>query len=116
MSQLRRRSDFLVATEYGRNSESTVPGGADKSRAEEKHPRGPGARSQRTQPAHAASAKVNVAVQANVNVDLTQIAERVIKRFDHKPELKARIAQALMKMNKLPAAVRADDCASRGRE
>jgi hypothetical protein len=44
---------------------------------------------------HTAGAQVNVAVQTNVNVDLTQIAERLIKRFDHKPELKARIAQAL---------------------
>ena len=39
-------------------------------------------------------AQVNVAVQTNVSVDLSQIAERVIKRFDHEPELKARIAQS----------------------
>jgi hypothetical protein len=44
-------------------------------------------------------AQVNVAVQTNVNLDLTQIAERVIKRFDHEPELKARIAQALLEVN-----------------
>ena len=48
---------------------------------------------------HTAGAQVNVAVQTNVNVDLTQIAERLIKHFDHEPELKARIAQALMEMD-----------------
>ena len=30
-----------------------------------------------------AGAQVNVAVQTNVNVELTQIAERLIKHFDH---------------------------------
>jgi hypothetical protein len=48
---------------------------------------------------HTAGAQVNVAVQTNVNVDLTQIAERLIKRFDHEPELKARIAQALVEID-----------------
>jgi prefoldin subunit 5 len=43
--------------------------------------------------------QVNVAVQTNVNVDLKQIAERVILRFDHEPELKARIAQALLELD-----------------
>ena len=43
--------------------------------------------------------QVNVAVQTNINLDLTQIAERVLKRFDHEPELKARIAQALLEVN-----------------
>jgi hypothetical protein len=43
--------------------------------------------------------QVNVAVQTNVNVDLSQIAERVIKRFDHEPELKTRIAQALLEVD-----------------
>ena len=43
--------------------------------------------------------QVNVAVQTNVNLDLTLIVERVIKRFDHEPELKARIAQALLEAN-----------------
>jgi hypothetical protein len=42
---------------------------------------------------------VNVAVQTNVNVDLSRIAERVIERFDHEPELKARIAQALLEID-----------------
>jgi hypothetical protein len=45
-----------------------------------------------------AGTQVNVAVQTNVQLDLTQIAERVIKNFDHEPELKARIAQTLLGM------------------
>jgi hypothetical protein len=45
-----------------------------------------------------AGAQVNIAVQTNVQLDLTQIAERVIKQFDHEPEIKARIAQALLGM------------------
>ena len=44
---------------------------------------------------HTGGAQVNVAVQTNVNVNVAQIAERLIKHFDHEPELKARIAQAL---------------------
>jgi hypothetical protein len=48
---------------------------------------------------HTAGAQVNVAVQTNVNVDVTQIVERLIKHFDHEPELKARIAQALAEMD-----------------
>ena len=43
--------------------------------------------------------QVNVAVQTNVNLDLTLIVERVLKRFDHEPELKARIARALLEIN-----------------
>jgi carbon monoxide dehydrogenase subunit G len=43
-----------------------------------------------------ASTQVNVAVQTNVNVGAMQIAERLIQKFDHEPELKARIAQALV--------------------
>ena len=43
--------------------------------------------------------QVNVAVQTNVNVGLTQITERLIKHFDHEPELKARIAQALVEID-----------------
>ena len=46
-----------------------------------------------------ASTQVNVAVQTNVNVDATQIAERLIQKFDHEPELKARIAQALLEVD-----------------
>jgi hypothetical protein len=43
--------------------------------------------------------QVNVAVQTNVNLDLTLIVERVLKCFDHEPELKARIARALLEVN-----------------
>ena len=42
--------------------------------------------------------QVNVAVQTNINLNLTQIAERVIHKFDHEPELKARIAHALLEI------------------
>jgi hypothetical protein len=43
--------------------------------------------------------QVNVAVQTNVNVELTQITERLIRHFDHEPELKERIAQALLEID-----------------
>jgi hypothetical protein len=43
--------------------------------------------------------QVNVAVQTNFNLDLRQIVERVTKRFDQEPELKARIAQAFLEVN-----------------
>jgi len=49
-------------------------------------------------------AQVNVAVQTNINLNLTQIAERVIEKFDHEPELKARIAQALLEIDNEPTA------------
>ena len=48
---------------------------------------------------HTGGPQVNVAVQTNVNVNLAQVAERLIKQFDHEPELKARIAQALMEVD-----------------
>jgi hypothetical protein len=44
-------------------------------------------------------AQVNVAVQTNVNFDFRQIAERVILKFDHEPEIKARVAQALLEVD-----------------
>ena len=44
----------------------------------------------------AGSTQVNVAVQTNVNIELTLVAERLIKHFDRDPDLKARIAQALL--------------------
>jgi hypothetical protein len=47
----------------------------------------------------AGSTAVNVAVQTNVGLDLTNLAERLISRFDHEPDLKARIAQALMEID-----------------
>jgi hypothetical protein len=40
--------------------------------------------------------QINVAVQTNVTVDTRTVAERLIKHFDHEPEIKARIAQALL--------------------
>jgi hypothetical protein len=43
--------------------------------------------------------QVNVAVQTNVHVELAAIADRVIKKFDHEPEIKARIAQALWEVD-----------------
>jgi hypothetical protein len=46
-----------------------------------------------------ASTQVNVAVQNNVNVGAMQIAEWVLQEFDHEPELKKRIAQALLKVD-----------------
>jgi hypothetical protein len=46
-----------------------------------------------------ASTQVNVAVQTNVNVGAKEIAERLIQQFDHEPELKARIAQALLEVD-----------------
>jgi hypothetical protein len=49
-------------------------------------------------------AQVNVAVQTNVQFDLAPIAERVIQKFDGEPELKARIAQALLEIDDEQAA------------
>jgi hypothetical protein len=46
-----------------------------------------------------AAAQVNVAVQTNVSIDVDQIAQRLIKQFDHEPALKARIAQALIRID-----------------
>jgi hypothetical protein len=46
-----------------------------------------------------ASTQVNVAVQTNVNVGAAEIAERLIQQFDYEPELKARIAQALLEVD-----------------
>ena len=42
---------------------------------------------------------VNVAIQNNVNVNGAQIAERLIEHFDREPEMKARIAQALLALD-----------------
>ena len=44
-------------------------------------------------------ADVNVAVQANVHVDVGQIVERLIAQFDREPETKARIAQTLLTLD-----------------
>jgi len=47
----------------------------------------------------AAGTQVNVAVQTNVNVGAAEIAERLIQKFDHQPQLKAQIAQALLEVD-----------------
>jgi hypothetical protein len=47
---------------------------------------------------------VKLAVQTNVNVDLRQTAERLIQKFDREPELKARIAEALLEVDNEHAA------------
>lgn len=44
------------------------------------------------------AAQVNVAVQGNVTLDLSALADRLVQRFDHEPEMKARIAQALVEI------------------
>ena len=49
-------------------------------------------------------AEVNVAVQTNVNVDVSQIVERLIRHFDNDPQTKACIAQALVEMDNEPSA------------
>ena len=43
--------------------------------------------------------QVNVAVQTNVTVGVRAVAERLIREFDHEPELKARIARTLLETN-----------------
>ena len=45
-----------------------------------------------------AGTQVNVAMQTNVTIGATQIAEHLIRCFDQEPDVKARIAQALMEM------------------
>jgi hypothetical protein len=42
---------------------------------------------------------INVAVQTNVVVEIRAIAKRLIKEFDHEPELKARIARTLVEID-----------------
>jgi hypothetical protein len=46
-----------------------------------------------------ATTEVNVAVQTNVDLDLTKFAERLIRQFDHDPDVKARIAQAVTEID-----------------
>jgi len=46
-----------------------------------------------------ATAQVNVAIQNNLNINVAQIGERLIRKFDHEPEIKAVIAQALVEMD-----------------
>jgi len=46
-----------------------------------------------------AAAQVNVAIQNTVNVNVEQIAERLISQFDNEPDVKARIGQALLRLD-----------------
>jgi len=48
--------------------------------------------------------QINVAVQTNVNLNLAEVAARLIEKFDREPELKARIAQALLEVDNEPVA------------
>jgi hypothetical protein len=48
--------------------------------------------------------QINVAVQTNVHVEIRAIAQRLIREFDHEPELKARIARTLMEVDNEPVA------------
>jgi hypothetical protein len=43
--------------------------------------------------------QVNVAVQTNVGVDLSDFAERLIRKFDHEPDMKGRIAAAIFELD-----------------
>jgi hypothetical protein len=47
--------------------------------------------------------QINLAVQTNVDLDVARIAKRLIQHFDHEPELKARIAQALVEIDDEPS-------------
>jgi transposase-like protein len=46
----------------------------------------------------APSSQVNIAIQNNVNVNAIQVAERLIEKFDREPDMKARIADALLQI------------------
>ena len=46
-----------------------------------------------------AGTQVNVALQTNISLDQTQIVERLVKQFDHEPEIKARIARAFVEID-----------------
>ena len=46
-----------------------------------------------------AGTQVNVALQTNISLDQNQIVERLVKQFDHEPEIKARIARAFVEID-----------------
>jgi len=48
--------------------------------------------------------EINVAVQTNIHVEIQAIAQRLIREFDHEPDLKARIARTLMEVDHEPVA------------
>jgi hypothetical protein len=45
------------------------------------------------------TAQAEVAVNTDIGLDLVDLAERLIKKFDHEPELKARIAAAIFELD-----------------
>ena len=47
---------------------------------------------------------LTVAIQNNLTLDLGALAERLVKHFDHEPELKARIARAIAEIDDEQAA------------
>jgi hypothetical protein len=46
-----------------------------------------------------AAAGVDSAINSNISFDLADLAERLIQKFDHEPELKARIAAAIFALD-----------------
>jgi hypothetical protein len=46
-----------------------------------------------------ADTNINVAVQTNVSLNVAMLAERLMARFDHRPEIRAEIAQALLEID-----------------
>ena len=54
-------------------------------------------------------AQVNVAVHNDINLDL--VFERIVKQFDHEPDIKSRIAQALLNVDHEQAEVDHDQAA-----
>jgi hypothetical protein len=54
-------------------------------------------------------AQVNVAVHTDINLDL--VFERIVKQFDHEPDIKSRIAQALLNVDHEQAEVNHDQAA-----
>ena len=42
--------------------------------------------------------QVNVAVENNIKLEISSFAERLVRAFDHEPDVKSRIAQALLQM------------------
>ena len=47
----------------------------------------------------AATAQVNVAIQNNVSVDVVRITEQLTNEFDKEPDIKARIARAMARLD-----------------
>jgi hypothetical protein len=42
--------------------------------------------------------QVNVAVENNIQLEISSLAERLVRTFDHEPDVKSRIAQALLQI------------------